>query len=199
MNNPAQRRGRSGGPRSAGGKAVASRNALKTGIASSQWINESEQLRYDDLVATLNEEYRPQGPTLALLIEHLAMVVVKIERLQRIENAQFEKARIVSEHVARQRPSNSASSYLPDTPAGQALALRISTDAAMPDIERLNTLARYQVSLDRQRSKLIAEILHLRNEQLQRGTIEQLPSAPQLAAGAATEVGDATLVPVDRF
>ena len=44
---------RSGGPRSASGKAVASKNALNTGIASILWINDSEQARYDDLVAQL--------------------------------------------------------------------------------------------------------------------------------------------------
>jgi hypothetical protein len=64
---------RSGGPRSASGKAVASRNALKTGVATILWIDESEQARYEDLVAQLAAEYSPQGSTLALLIEHLAL------------------------------------------------------------------------------------------------------------------------------
>jgi hypothetical protein len=198
MNKPATSN-RSGGPQTASGKAIASRNALKTGIASSRWINESEQDRYDDLIAQLTTEYRPKGSTLSILIEHLAMVVVKIERLQRIENAHFEKARVISEHVASQRPANSPSSYLPDTPDGQALALRISSDAAMPDIDRLNTLARYLVSLSRERSKLIAEILHLRDEQVRRESISAQPRAPRLAGtGVITEISDVGTVSTRR-
>ena len=61
------------------------------------------------------------------------------------------------------------------TGANVAQAMQIAQDSALPDIVRLDTLARYQVSLDRQLSKIIGEIqiLHAANKVKPVQVIEQ--------------------------
>lgn len=153
-------RKRSGGPRTAAGKARSSRNALKTGITVNYWLNADEQAEYDALLEALIEEYAPASATTMLLVNRLAGSVVKLNRLQRIENARFEGARIIAEDVARQQldAEHSLASCLPPTAEARAFALRVATESAMPDAEPMTNLARHQTTLERQITMIIAEL-----------------------------------------
>jgi hypothetical protein len=76
-----------------------------------------------------------------------------MRRLQKIEAALFQKVRNLAELRALERQSiPSLSSAAPE------IAILTSQLAAIPDMNRLSTLQRYQTSLDRQLSKVIGEI-----------------------------------------
>lgn len=191
---------RSGGPRSEAGKASSSRNALNTGIAVDYWIDSSEQEEYDMLVAGLTAEYAPVTVTVQLLIDRLATKLVKLHRMDRVENAMHQRARITSEHVARQQAdtAHSLASYLPATAAGRNLALRVAAEDAMPDPERLTTVTRYQAGLERQISRLVADIRRVTTENRRQGTGQQalgeVTTGPLLAGRVGeAQIEDATM------
>jgi hypothetical protein len=101
----------------------------------------------------LRIEYNAQTTTLLLQIERMATTTVKMRRLQKIEAALFQKARGLAEIRAQERQSIQAlASKNPEH------SLMIAQLAAIPDMDRLATLQRYQTSLDRQLSKIIGEI-----------------------------------------
>lgn len=141
------------GPKTAAGKTISSVNAIKTGLHVSGWIDQSEELEYEELFRNLCAEYNAQSTTLLLQIERMATTMVKMRRLQKIEAALFQKARNLAELRALERQSiPSLSSANPEA------AILTSQLAAIPDMDRLSTLQRYQTSLDRQLSKVIGEI-----------------------------------------
>ena len=141
------------GPKTLIGKIASSRNATKTGLHVSGWIDSSEESEYEELFHNLCVEYNAQTTTLLLQIERMATTMVKMRRLQKIEAALFQKARGLAEIRAREKQSiPSVASHHPEH------ALLIAQLAAIPDMDRLATLQRYQTSLDRQLSKIIGEI-----------------------------------------
>lgn len=141
------------GPKTIAGKIASSRNATKTGLHVSGWIDASEESEYEALFHNLRIEYNAQTTTLLLQIERMATTMVKMRRLQKIEAALFQKARGLAEIRAQERQSIPAlASKHPEH------SLMIAQLAAIPDMDRLATLQRYQTSLDRQLSKIIGEI-----------------------------------------
>jgi len=141
------------GPKSSQGKITSSRNATKTGLHVSGWIDSIEESEYQDLFNNLRLEYNAQNTTLLLQIERMATTMVKMRRLQKIESALFQKARGLAEIRAQERQSiPSIASKHPEH------ALMIAQLSAIPDMDRLATLQRYQTSLDRQLSKILGEI-----------------------------------------
>ena len=182
---------RSGGPRSAEGRASASRNAFRTGVAAIGWHHPQEAAEYQELLSALLQQYDQATPAIRLLIERLATNYVKLNRLERIDNALFQNARLFAEEVAGQRPENSVASLLPDTPEGRAQAIALMSDAALPPVERTNNIERARVTLHRQVMGLIETI-----ERLYR-----LAPTPVSAVSAArprhveADISDATIVP----
>jgi 2',3'-cyclic-nucleotide 2'-phosphodiesterase (5'-nucleotidase family) len=83
----------------------------------------------------------------------MASTMVKMRRLQKIEAALFQKAR----NLAQVRAIEKQSIPLLTSPTPEE-AILVAQLAAMPDMDRLATLQRYQTSLDRQLSKVIGEI-----------------------------------------
>jgi len=83
----------------------------------------------------------------------MATTMVKMRRLQKIEAALFQKARGLAEMRAQEKQliPSLASQHPQHT-------LLIAQLAAMPDMDRLASLQRYQNSLDRQLSKIIGEL-----------------------------------------
>lgn len=85
-------RGNNGGPKTAGGKAVVSRNATKYGIHSPAPVipgmeRQEDWLRhYDGLI----ESFQPEGNFEQLLIYRLAHVAWRIHRVSRFEQAVIE-------------------------------------------------------------------------------------------------------------
>ena len=82
------RSARSGGPRSEAGKAVDSRNSIRTGVYSTQVVlpGESEQ-EFRELEQCFVEDFMPEGVTEALLVRDLAVIAWKKRRLTRMEHA----------------------------------------------------------------------------------------------------------------
>ena len=141
------------GPTTTAGKVASSRNATKTGLHVSGWIDQNEEQEYQSLFHNLCVEYNAQTPTLLLQIERMASTMVKMRRLQKIETALFQKARGLAAVRAIEKlsiPSLATSDFDHDFLVAQL--------SAMPDMQRLATLQRYQTSLDRQLSKVIGEI-----------------------------------------
>lgn len=140
-------------------KTPASMNALKHGVFSQSWIDPGEQQQFDELFMALQEEYTSQSPTILIQIERMAMTMVKIRRLQKVENALYRRAQLTAaEHVQEKIRPGLAQSIDAKGEHHVDLALQVAEDSAMPDLMRLDTLARYQVGLDRQLSKIIGEI-----------------------------------------
>lgn len=182
------RRKRSGGPQTAAGKARSSRNALKSGITVSYWLNADEQAEYEALLEALMEEYATARPTTLVLVTRLACSMVKLNRLQRIENARFESARIIAGDVARQQldAEHSLASCLPPTAEAREFARRVATESAMPDPELITTLARYQTALERQIMMTTAELRRIVLLGGPGATAPQSPAAQPAATPAAT-------------
>lgn len=196
-------RKRSGGPRTENGKARSSGNAFKTGIAVNYWLNDAEQAEYDELMQALAAEYQPATATARLLVERLASQQVKLRRLGSVENALHERARITASHVAREQAGaeHSLASYLPATDAARQLALRVAAEGALPDLERLSLLGRYQCQLEGSILRLIAEIRRRTDEDRKAAASNELGGSlatarpKRLASGA--EVEDAKFRSVD--
>lgn len=79
---------RTGGPRTSEGKAIASRNATKTGVYSTQVVlpGESEE-EFRELEQCFFEDFRPEGVTEALMVRDLAVITWKKRRLTKMEHA----------------------------------------------------------------------------------------------------------------
>lgn len=79
---------RTGGPKTSDGKAISSRNSIKTGAYSTQVVlpGESEE-EFRELRHCLFEDFRPDGVAEALLVDDLAVITWKKRRLTRMEHA----------------------------------------------------------------------------------------------------------------
>lgn len=79
---------RTGGPKTAEGKAIASRNSIKTGAYSTQVVlpGESEE-EFRELEQCFFEDFRPEGVTEALMVHDLSVISWKKRRLTRMEHA----------------------------------------------------------------------------------------------------------------
>lgn len=149
---------RSGGPRTDAGKAAASKNALKGGLTVNVLINPSEQAEFTALLAQLRDDYQPTSVALELLLDSLAMAVIRRRRQDRVESALYEKAQLTAAHAASQPASHSFASYLPNTLQEQARARQIVVNAAMPEMQRVDLVMRYGIALDRQFIRLLEQI-----------------------------------------
>ena len=79
-------------------KRAKKRNALKHGVYSRDIMLPAESFRgYDALVAELNEEWAPEGPTERSLVERLVGLYWRKQRLDRYENAKL-KQRVEAIH-----------------------------------------------------------------------------------------------------
>ena len=91
-------------------------------------------------------------------VERMATIKIKLDRVQTIEAAHFLKARQIAYNHQQERAAKPGQS-----PSERAEEDAIAQLSAMPDLERLAHLQRYQTSLDRQLSKVIGEIRVLKD------------------------------------
>ncbi len=83
---------RSGGPKTIEGKLKASRNSLKTGVYSAVSIIQGESFeQYQELEQIFFRRYNPQDILSEMLIKELVDIVWKKQRINKIENAEFQR------------------------------------------------------------------------------------------------------------
>jgi hypothetical protein len=87
---------KSGGPVSAAGKAISSKNAIKHGATATGFINDQEEERYKGLLHDLRAHYKYDNPLINLQLERIARVTVQLERIQNTIDATFQKCRAQS-------------------------------------------------------------------------------------------------------
>ncbi len=81
---------RSRGPRTVDGRAASRRNALKHGLtARSLMIDGEDPNRFEELRAELFDAYRPQGIVDAQLIDMMAGILWRLQRVPALEAAAF--------------------------------------------------------------------------------------------------------------
>lgn len=81
---------RSGGPRSAAGKMVASRNSTRLGVYASQIILPGENPEdFAELEALFLDDFQPQGIAEAAMVRDLAVLTWKKMRLEGVEHRQI--------------------------------------------------------------------------------------------------------------
>jgi hypothetical protein len=88
---------RSCGPKTEGGKAVSSRNALKHGIFAGKLFSQTEQaerLEYEDLAAQLVDHYQPIGFKQELLLEQIYTELVRSGRILKYEQRVLSEAAV---------------------------------------------------------------------------------------------------------
>jgi hypothetical protein len=83
--------GMSTGPRTAEGKANASKNAIKHGIFSNAILLKSEsRSEYDSLLNGLHEYFKPVGMFEEVLVEKLAVLIWRYRRLVNTETSEIQ-------------------------------------------------------------------------------------------------------------
>ena len=78
-----------GGPNTAKGKSISSKNAIKHGITSTKLISEDESSKLITLIGSLTDEHEPQGATEEILIRDLAMIRIRLDRFDQVESNLF--------------------------------------------------------------------------------------------------------------
>jgi hypothetical protein len=89
---------RSCGPRSPGGKAISSMNALKTGVfAKHLLLPDDDAKEFGRLRVEIHHEWQPVGPTETSLVERLVALLWRQRRLYRAESGLYTMYRKCSE------------------------------------------------------------------------------------------------------
>jgi len=147
---------RSGGPRTAEGKRAVAGNAVKHGATAVLWWDPDEEAQYEAVLGALLEEFPGPSASAQMLIERLATNYVRLGRLESIDNAQQQLARLQAEEVNALLEQPSAEAHGVSAPAPAMLALRRA--AALPSPERMNSLERHRMNLERQVITLVSRI-----------------------------------------
>lgn len=127
------------GPRTAKGKAVASRNALKHGIFSSVLLLTSESCeRYNFLLSGLCEHFKPIGTLEEVLVEKIAVTIWRYRRLISTETAEIKVGANPLDFV-----SNSDSTVLNRFPRYEA-SIERGLDRTLMQLERIQRMRRGQ-------------------------------------------------------
>ena len=89
-------RKRSGGPKTAAGKAVVARNALSHGVNAQLVVVDDERVEeFESLFQGLVADFRPQGNAETIIVHRIAHLIWKQRRLDAYEHAQISQAALV--------------------------------------------------------------------------------------------------------
>lgn len=105
-------RKKAGGPVTATGKNIVSKNALKHGATSKRLLNDDENIMYSKLVKDLTKQYDSSNPLAKFQIERIARLNVQLQRIQDAIDADFEISRLQAIDSEKLPPSNSLSRNL---------------------------------------------------------------------------------------
>lgn len=160
---------RSRGPVTPEGKARASRNALKHGLAAARHLllESEDHASYEQLLAHLVEELEPASALEAQLVRRLAATLWKQDRADRLET-----------EVLADRPQHDLA-YAADHHT------LVVNPAATIQLARFNALRAYQAQLGREVSRILRELRLLRKEPIPENEPE--PAAAEPVAVASRE------------
>jgi hypothetical protein len=82
----------SNGPKTDEGKATSSRNSITHGLTARRWLNANEQSLYDETIKNLIVDFDPQTYIEKILITKMAECLVRLMRIQKVEDAMFDLA-----------------------------------------------------------------------------------------------------------
>src|SRR5215217_6372794 len=139
---------RSRGPATAEGKARASRNALKHGLAAARHLllEGEDHATYEQLLTDLVQDLAPATELEAQLVRRLAATLWKQERADRLET-----------EILADQPKHDLA-YAADHHT------LVVNPAATIQLARFNALRAYQAQLGREASRLLRELRLLRQE-----------------------------------
>lgn len=153
---------KSTGPRTPDGKESSKYNRLRHGLASPLAVLPFEnQDEYNNLYASFCEEHSPVGPTEQALVKQIADSQWKLRRLEKLEGHVFTSMVAASQEAAVQNEPN------PDPYAAIAAALL----GPGKHQQALNSLARYQSTLNREFLSALKQLRVIQN--LRRGAEEE--------------------------
>jgi hypothetical protein len=164
---------RSTGPITEKGKQASSQNALRHGLLSSCVVLKAESVPvFDDLMKSLIEEFQPRAGNELALIESMAVARWKLTRNWTLHTALLEL------ETVKQDPT------VGSAPVITALAFKSLADSS----QSLHLLHRYEVSLDRQYSRALNNLLKVRAAR-NAAPVEDPPppDKPIAIAGSASE------------
>ena len=80
------------GPKTDEGKAISSRNSVTHGLTARRWLDANEQSLYDETIKNLIVDFDPQTSIEKILITKMAECLVRLMRIQKVEDAMFDLA-----------------------------------------------------------------------------------------------------------
>ena len=86
------------GPKTDEGKAISSHNSVTHGLTARHWLDANEQSLYDETVKNLIVDFNPETYIEKILITKMAECLVRLMRIQQVENAMFDLANSEAEH-----------------------------------------------------------------------------------------------------
>ena len=87
-----------GGPKSDETKAISSRNSITHGLTARKWINENEQELFNTTTEALIVDFDPETYIEKILITKMAECLVRLMRIQKVEDAMFDLTSIEAGH-----------------------------------------------------------------------------------------------------
>ncbi len=172
---------RSRGPVTAEGKARASRNALKHGLAALHHVavEGEDAAELEGLTGRLLAELAPESELEARLVRRMAIAFWKGERAERMEAA------LIAAAPRQQR--NWVGTYVPVDPLGTF------------EIQRFNAIRGYQAQQGRELSRCLKELRQLRREPLAECTEpeSEFQNEPELPSAPANDDAPTTAATAD--
>ena len=93
---PKNKQGQGGGPKTDVGKAVSSKNAVTHGITSKEFVSLEETSQFKDLIEEFSQASPSSHPAIRLQVERLVHTRIQLQRVQRLIHAQHLKSRATS-------------------------------------------------------------------------------------------------------
>lgn len=90
---------KTGGPNTAAGKEIVSKNAFKHGATATHLLTPEQKQRYESLLEALQQQYPSENPLIQLQLERIARLTVQLERLQMVMDATFQISRIKHDSI----------------------------------------------------------------------------------------------------
>jgi hypothetical protein len=142
------------GPRTPEGKDTSRYNRLRHGLSSPLTVLPFEnQDEYNNLYASFCEEYSPAGPTEESFVKQIADAQWKLKRIEKVENHLFEAMLRIESEALQTEPN-----------ADPFAAIAAALLGPAKHQQALNSLVRYQSSLNRQFHTAVKSLRALQTE-----------------------------------